>query len=69
MSRFQKGTIFIIIMIIGRLATATTYVCDGKELTKGQVVIGLASKSYKKCTKTDELELNLEKGTLRNKKK
>jgi hypothetical protein len=41
--------------------------CDGKEVTKGQAVLALATKSSKECLKIDKLEFNLDKGTLKAK--
>lgn len=65
MSRFQKSAILLVIMVIGRLATATTFVCSGKEMTKGEVIITLAKDSKVVCTKTDKVKLDTDKGTLK----
>lgn len=67
----QRTIIYLTITIILALSNkvlASTFHCDGKEVSKGTVIKLLATKSAKVCTKTDEVEFNDEKGTLKNKK-
>lgn len=65
----QRFVFLVILTAIGIKARASVYHCSGKEVTKGQAIVTLATNSNAKCTKTDEIEFNSEKGTLKNKAK
>lgn len=60
---------FILILVIASIkARASTFHCNGKEVSKGTAIVTLAQNPKASCTKTDEIEFNTEKGTLKNKK-
>ena len=67
-SRTAQVIYIAIVLLLSAAAKASVFHCDGKEVTKGKVISLLATKSAKVCTKTDEVEFNDEKGTLKNKK-
>ena len=69
MSRFQKATIFLIAMIIGKMATAATYTLNGKEISKGEAIAVLIKDPSAKVVKSDLVYFDKDKGTLRNRPK
>ncbi len=68
MSHTQKKLIYIaLVMLVASFAKAgTTYNCDGKDFgsKKGKVLMYLVGNKNAKCTKTDNVRLNEDKGTV-----
>ena len=66
--RINTKTKLMTLVIIGLLASisanASTYKCDGTEVTRGKAIVILASNPKAECFKIDKLTLNEEKGTL-----
>lgn len=65
----RSQIIYIAVTLILALAAksqASVFVCNGKEVKKGQAMITLVKDPSAVCTKTDRLQLDLEKGTLKN---
>lgn len=61
--------IFIAVIAAFGTAKASTYLCDKRECTKGEAIVGLAKGTVKEVLKIDQQVLNEEKGTLVNVKK
>ena len=60
----MKHSIAIALIIIAAQSNASTFMCDGKEVKKGQAIIGIAKGNFKECLKIDKVELS-DKGTLK----
>jgi hypothetical protein len=64
----KKVQIILAVTLCVTLCQASTFMCDGKEVTKGQAIVNLATNKSKECLKIDKMEFNLEKGSLKIKK-
>lgn len=69
MKRFTKSAIVLAVLLIGKFATAATYVFNGKEITKGQAIELLIKDPNAKVMKQDLVYFDKEKGSLKNRPK
>lgn len=58
--------VIAVITALSIAAHATTYKCNGKEVTKGDVVITLAKDPKADCSKEDKVMLDPRRGTIKN---
>ena len=63
------GLAIFIAMLIGKLAYGSTYTIDGVEATKGECILALMKNPKVKVIKSDEMRIDMDKGTLKTKTK
>ena len=64
----QRLVFLALLTLIGMKARASVFHCNGKEVSKGTAIVTLAQNPKASCTKTDAIEFNTEKGTIKVKK-
>jgi hypothetical protein len=62
----NKSIALIVVTLAFVSAKASTYMQNGKEISKGQAILALAKDPKAEILKIDKIMLDFEKGTLKN---
>lgn len=65
----MKTVLIALVLLVSSLSQASTYFYEGKEITKGEAIVILAKDPKAVIVKQDQVQLDTDKGTLKNVKK